>query len=120
LFIDTVVYNPSNVSYIGTASAGPKKHEHDKHVRYPTHDGAGLRIAPFDLLAVAISTLGGIGPEGAKGLRSRLVGAAPSVFPRIACAVVKFSTRAILDAHGVGGFATAHPRARPSGQRGWR
>ena len=62
------------------------------------------RVVPFDLLPVALSILGGIGPEGAKGLRALLGPRVLHAFPRMSRAVVFWSVRSILDAHGLSGM----------------
>ena len=97
LFIDTTVYHPSG------SGSRPEWHEKSKHRRYPTFMGP-RRVVPFDLLPVALSVLGGIGPEGAKGLRALLGPRVLHVFPRMSRAVVFWSVRSILDAHGLGGM----------------
>ncbi len=106
-FVDPATYHPWVVG-APIGGEGPKKHEGDKHARYRTHNDHGDRILPFGLTAVAISTLGGVGPEGTRGLRRLLRkarGGAAAVIPRIGRAVVFWATRAILDAHGIGGHA---------------
>ena len=60
-------------------------------------------------MAVAISSLGGVGPEGVRNLRRHLAKArrpAAYVIPRLGMQVVRWATRTILDAHGIGGAAT--------------
>ena len=62
-YADVCTYHPHAPSYAGTDFAGPRGHERKKHERYPTHDARGEPVLPWSLLAIAVSTVGGVGPE---------------------------------------------------------
>ena len=115
-FADIATYHAHAPSYAGTDLSGPHGHEKKKHARYPTHNAQGQQVLPFDLLAVAVSTGGGMGPEGVAGIR-RLRRAAPcegapgagSVICGIGRAVVRWVTLAALDAAGIRDLGVGPP-----------
>jgi len=77
IYIDFTVYHPLSGRGLVTVRSKPSWHEARKHGRYRTRDAGGARLyADIEVWALAFSTLGGVGGEGAAAMR-RMAAAAP-------------------------------------------